>query len=172
MDTTTTPKPTTKKHAGGRPLLFKSPKELQDKIDIYFDECKKNKSTITTKDGVLTVDTPLIPTIAGLAYALNTDRHTIYNYEQKDEYFHIIKKARDFIFSQIESKLQNSNTNAAGTIFLLKNYGYSDKQEIETTVKNQPIGIDFSKISMDDIAQLSNLLSRLPVKAGELVEKK
>ena len=43
-------------------------------------------------------------------------------------------------------------------------------EKIETTNKNQIIGIDFSKISMDDIAQLSNLLSRLPVKDQKLVE--
>lgn len=133
-----------KKHAGGRPPLFKTPKDLQDKINAYFDDCKNNKATITDKNGVsLVVDQPLIPTIAGLAYELGTDRQTIYNYADKDEFFDTIKKAREFIISRIERKLANENGNIAGTIFLSKNYGYTDKQEIEFTKPLEVIISDY-----------------------------
>jgi transcriptional regulator with XRE-family HTH domain len=52
-----------------------------------------------------------------------------------------------------------------------KSNKWRDKQEIESTVNNKSVGLDFSKISMDDIAQLSNLLSRVPKAEPELVKK-
>lgn len=120
------------KNKGGRPLLFKDEAELQVKIDEYINVCKENQIDFITKEGkVIKISKPLIPTIAGLAYHLGTDRHTIYNYEEKDEYFHTIKKIRNYILSQIETKLVNTDGNTAGTIFISKNYGYTDRQEIE-----------------------------------------
>lgn len=120
------------KNKGGKPLIFKSEQELQKAIDGYFEECKSNLIDFITKDGeVIKINKPLIPTIAGLAYALGVDRHTIYNYAEREKYFHTIKRTRDYIVSKIESKLANVDGNIVGTIFLAKNYGYSDKQEIE-----------------------------------------
>jgi DNA-binding XRE family transcriptional regulator len=119
------------KHAGGRPLLFKSPKELQEKIDKYFQECKDNYIEIVNKHGnKAIINKPLIPTIAGLAYNIGVDRQTIYNYSEKEEFFDTIKKARDYIYMCIENGLTNFD-NPTGKIFIAKNYGYTDKNEIE-----------------------------------------
>lgn len=131
------------KHPGGRPLKFADAKILQKKIDEYFDECK-NESEITIVDGKeIKIPNPQIPTIAGLAYHLGTDRHTIYNYSNKDEFFHTIKKARDLIISRIEKKLVNVNGNIGGTIFLAKNYGYQDKIDHEFTKPMEIIITDY-----------------------------
>ena len=43
-----------------------------------------------------------IPTISGLAVALDTSRRTLVNYEEKEEFFHTIKEAKQFIESVIE----------------------------------------------------------------------
>lgn len=59
-------------------------------------------------------------------------------------------------------------------IFWLKNRqkaNWRDRQEIETTVKNQPASFDFSKLPMDDLTQLRNLLAKIPQKEAEKVEK-
>lgn len=120
------------KHAGGRPLLFKTPEDLQKAIDGYFKECKEHKKTVINREGdKLIVEDPLIPTIAGLAYHLGVDRQTIYNYQEREKFFDSIKKARDFIMAQMETKLMNLNERMTGVIFLAKNYGYTDKQEFE-----------------------------------------
>jgi len=55
--------------AGGRPLKFKSPEEMQTYIDAYFKLCDKKHVPYT---------------ITGLAMALNTDRATLCNYEERD----------------------------------------------------------------------------------------
>ena len=102
------------KHAGGRPPKFKNKEELQVLIDGYFEDC-----TVRERP----------PTIAGLAYWLDVDRRTIYYYEKRDEFFHTIKRARDKIIMNIEEELILKGN--SGTIFLAKNYGYTDKQEVE-----------------------------------------
>ena len=89
----------TSKHPGGRPLKFKSVKELQQKIDAYFAECDPHwveegawvqarddkRKLIYDADGlpvqtwkVSMVKTKQIPyTITGLALALDTTRETL-----------------------------------------------------------------------------------------------
>lgn len=104
------------KHAGGRPKLFSTPKELQDRIDDYFESCRDGGKPFT---------------IAGLAYWLEMDRKSIYNYEKDDEFFHTIKRARDKILATLEEMIAVDGR--AGQIFLAKNYGYTDKMEVEST---------------------------------------
>ena len=102
------------KHAGGRPPLFKNKEELQEKLDAY-------------KQYLLETGKP--PTIAGLAYYTGIDRGTIYNYSEKDEFFNIIKEFRNFVIMNYEElAIEKGN---GGIVFLLKNYGYTDKQEVE-----------------------------------------
>jgi len=102
------------KHPGGRPPVWKSPEELQSKVNAYFADCESRERK---------------PCIAGLAYWCDVDRHTIYNYEEKTEYFHIIKKARDYILAGLEETMIHGE-GGGGAIFLAKNYGYTDQRNI------------------------------------------
>ena len=119
------------KHPGGRPMKYKTKEDLQKAIYDYFNECKTNTKEVQLKDGPITISSPRVPTIAGLAYAIGVDRQTVYNYEKNQEFFDIIKTARDYIMAQIESAAINDDVNNGPIIFVMKNYGYSDKQEIE-----------------------------------------
>lgn len=105
---------------GGRPRKWETVEALQRDIDKYWEYCKEN-------------DKP--ETIAGLAYYTNVDRHTIYNYDKRDEFFHTIKRARDRILMGGEERAA-AGIGGAGNIFLMKNYGYKDKQEVESTIKS------------------------------------
>lgn len=107
------------KDLGGRPLKFKSAKELEEKINKYFDECDKK-------------DEPY--TITGLALALDVDRKTILNYQNKEQFFPTIKKAKLRIENYLEKHLITENS-VTGIIFNLKNnYNWKDKQEIESKI--------------------------------------
>ena len=103
----------------GQPPRFKNKEELQECIDRYKEYLEDTKSP---------------PTVAGLAYYTGIDRQTIYNYKEKDEFFGTIKGFMDYIlFRWEEYGITNSS---AGLIFMMKNYGYTDKQEIESTNTN------------------------------------
>jgi len=100
----------------GRGLAFKSVEELNSKLENY-----KEYLTKTGKP----------PTMAGLAYYLGIDRRTLYNYAEKAEFFHTIKNFRDWIMMTLEeSAIEKGN---GGIVFLLKNYGYTDQQNVDVT---------------------------------------
>ena len=75
----------------GRPLKFKTVKELSTKIDAYFKMCDEKEKPYT---------------VAGLALFLDVDTDTIRNYEKKsDDFFGTIKRAKQKIEEQLETKL-------------------------------------------------------------------
>lgn len=103
----------------GRPLKFQSVEELQEKIDAYFVKCDEDKEPYT---------------ITGLALALDTWRSVLCDYEEKDEFSNTIKKAKARVENYAEKKLYGGNP--AGPIFALKNFNWSDKQQLEHTGKD------------------------------------
>ena len=116
---------TAKKKRRGRPLgttKFKTPKELQEAVDKYFDTEKQ-------------------PTLAGLAYHIGIDRQTLYNYKNRDNFFDIIKKATDKVASVYEGRLIYNN-NSTGVIFALKNMGWTDRHELEVSGNRIKVGLD------------------------------
>lgn len=121
----------------GRPPKFKSEKQLQAKIDEYFTNCPDTR-TLTAFDknsGEFVTYQLSTPTITGLALFLGfCDRRSFYEYEQKAEFTHAIKKARLKIENEYEKQLPNPNN--SGIIFALKNLGWKDRTEQEIVNKN------------------------------------
>ena len=115
-------------HAGGRPLKFKSVKELEEKIDAYFAD--KNN----------------IPwTITDLASWLDCDRQTLLNYQEKEEFFFTIKKAKTKIEASIEKGALSGLYNPTFSIFNMKNnFGWKDKQEVKTEMKTPKIELEIT----------------------------
>lgn len=129
------------KHPGGRPLKFKSAKELQSKIDEYFESCYDEQwimdgegkwYPVLDRHGNIAKVQVKPFTISGLAVYLDTNRQTLVNYENNAEFFDTIKKAKARIENYTEEQLYNTGAkNMVGIIFNLKNnYGWQDKQEV------------------------------------------
>lgn len=68
-------------------------------------------------------------TVNGLALALGMTRETLLRYGEKDGFSDAVKAVRARLEDHWESRLAGGN--AAGTIFWLKNQGWSDKTETE-----------------------------------------
>ena len=105
--------------AVGRPMKFKTVKELKDKCDAFFAQREAEGKPYT---------------ITGLALALGTTRETLCDYGEKDDYSDTIKEAKAKCQDYAEQRLYMGGP-AAGPIFALKNFGWSDKQEIDHTGK-------------------------------------
>jgi len=129
-----------KKHAGGRPLKFKTVKEMQDKINSYFDFCDNRTREIMDKKGnTVTITVPAPYTMSGLANALDTTRETISCYKEKDEFTDTIMRARAKVQEDIEIRLMETR-NEKGAIFnLINNFGWKQKQETDITSKGDQI---------------------------------
>ncbi len=114
----------------GRPPIYNNIEELQAKVADYFKNPPRTKK-IYNKEGVLVGEVPII-TITGLVLHLGfCDRQSFYDYEKRPEFSYTIKKARTFIEQEYEECLKQGN--CTGAIFALKNFGWTDRQEIDTT---------------------------------------
>lgn len=130
----------------GRPLKFKTPKQLQKRIEEYFRSCweqkvdmfgnkifEKVKGKKTTKP-IMVQKRPY--TITGMAVALGTTRETLLDYEAKygDEFSDTIKRAKEMCHAYAEESLFVGK-NPTGAIFNLKNnWKWEDKQKIDDNV--------------------------------------
>lgn len=122
----------------GRPLKFQSVEDLQQKVDAYFASEPEDLWTIT-----------------GLALALDTSRDTLIDYEStegREEFFDTIKKAKEMVHNAYERDLRRKGR--SGDIFALKNFGWSDKQEIDHTTKGEKLD-PFSGVSAEARAKMA-----------------
>jgi len=96
----------------GRPRKFRSRKDLIDMINDYFTSRPKSEWRIT-----------------GLALFLRINRETLYAWiREKREFSDIIKEACMAIEDKYAHNCEKRGN--AGDIFILKNMGWVDKQEI------------------------------------------
>lgn len=110
----------------GRPLQFKNARIMLKAIDLYFLDCKNQ-------------DKPC--TIQGLALALNLDRNEILNYQGRKEFASTIKKAKEMIQNDVETRLLQGKGQVVGNIFWLKNNAnYRDSQQLEVSGVEQTLG--------------------------------
>lgn len=98
----------------GRPLKINSAKELEKLVDEYFSQTNENKITIT-----------------GLCLHLGLTKETFYEYARREEYKHILNRARLMVENSYEMSLRENGR--TGDIFALKNFGWRDKVEYEDT---------------------------------------
>jgi hypothetical protein len=112
----------------GKPLIFKDEKQLLNKIKHYFQEHLPFEKT-DEESGEKYIVNPTPLTITGLALYLGFEsRQSFYDYEKKEEYSYIIKRARLAIESCYEEGLHYKTP--TGSIFALKNMGWFDRQEL------------------------------------------
>jgi hypothetical protein len=122
----------------GRPPHYETPEELVSKIDEYFKSGVKKRTVIIGKGDNREAIEIEVPTISGLCYYLGFEsRQSFYDYEKRDNFSYIIKRARLFIEVEYEEALQYGNV--TGAIFALKNMGWRDKTEIDHTTAGDKV---------------------------------
>ena len=102
----------------GRPLKIESPEQMEKILNEYFETTEENKITLT-----------------GICLALNLDKSNFYEYEKREGYRDIVKRARMIVENSYEISLRENGR--TGDIFALKNFGWTDKQEIENNTHNK-----------------------------------
>jgi len=115
---------------------YKSAKELQLKIDEYIEICTGDP------------EKQIPMTFTGLAYHLGfCERRSLNDYaKRKDELSTPIKRAMLRIEQSYEEALRGNNS--TGSIFALKNRGWTDKQEVQLS------GDDKKPIRMVSISEI------------------
>ena len=94
------------------PNKWESPEDIKYIIDKYFETTPIEQITLT-----------------GLCIQLDTNKQTIANYQEKPEFKHMLEMAKMKIEHAYEISLRKYGR--SGDIFALKNFGWTDKQELE-----------------------------------------
>jgi len=102
-----------------------TPEELQAIIDKYFNSTPQNKYTVT-----------------GLALLVGS-KQLLQEYQKRDAYKGMVKLAKLKVENSYEADLRARGR--SGDIFALKNFGWKDKQEIDTKITGE--------LSLTDILQ-------------------
>lgn len=124
----------------GRPPLFKSEQDLQNKVEEYFFFIEGEYEVVDFIDLLGQPDKKRVyskpaqtPSITGLALYLGFEsRQSIYDYEKNGEFSYTIKRSRLMIEAAYEQALLSKFS--TGAIFALKNFGWSDKMEVDNNV--------------------------------------
>lgn len=112
--------------AGGRPPFYNTVEELEKRLEEYWEYIKGDMEHPDPKKRRW----PENPTVTGLALYLGfTTRQALINYEGKPEFVDAIKQSKLRVEAAYEQALFGKN--AAGPIFALKNFNWTDKQEID-----------------------------------------
>jgi len=133
---------------GGRPLIYQSKEELREHIERHFQECADNSVPVT---------------VTGLALFLGfNSRKTLYNYAERPQFLHTLKRALLMVENAYESKLHADK--CTGPIFALKNMGWDAEKHEKTEVVQK---IDLSKYSTDELLKLANELNEDQTQDGD-----
>ena len=133
----------------GRPRKYDTPEEMQKAIDLYFEKClpellKDDEGKIIKDRNGFPAYKLNPPTISGLALHLGfVSRQSMYDYESYDNDFSdTIKKARLRCENYVETAMLDGTGAPAACIFALKNYGWSDRHEIDHSGKAEIVYLD------------------------------
>lgn len=125
----------------GRPLKFKSAKQLQEKIDEYFKYCDEN-------------DKPY--TITGLALHLDCSRDILCYMTDQQDFFDTIQRAKERILLHNEENLTRGKYNVTFGIFSLKNnFGWTEKQDINVNA-NANVNNSYANLTDEELRKLAN----------------
>ena len=111
----------------GRPPIYKTVNEIEEKIDTYFKKCEgeilkdDNGKTVLNKFGNPVVVNRKPPTVTGLALALGfTNRLDLLRYQGKEEFCNTITRAKSMVEQYAEERLFDRD-GSNGAQFSLRN---------------------------------------------------
>lgn len=111
----------------GRPPIYKTANEIEEKIDAYFKECEgeilkdDNGKTVLNKFGNPVIINRKPPTVTGLALALGfTSRLDLLRYQGKEEFCNTITRAKSMVEQYAEERLFDRD-GSNGAQFSLRN---------------------------------------------------
>lgn len=128
----------------GRPPMYTSKEEIQEKIDKYFEECEG--IPLRDDEGEIVFDKygePIMKgkkplTITGLALALGfNSRQSLLNYQAKEEFLDTITRAKAKVEQYAEERLFDKDGANGAKFSLANNFeGWREKQQIEAEVNS------------------------------------
>ncbi len=106
---------------------YKTPQQFDKAVDKYVTDCRVAKKPLT---------------LTGLSLSMGfANRNSITHYKNLPEFVESVDRAKMIVENQYEENLHARGTSPVGSIFALKNFGWTDKQEMQ-------VGADDSLLEM------------------------
>ena len=163
------------KHYSRRKLLFPTPQALQIRVDEYFQICREhtaNKYDNKAK-AVVTVDTPLLPTLTGLCLHLDIHPSTLDEYGNRGPFARIIARARETCKYELEKRLMDRDCERGAEFMLACNWGWRTHSDQTINVNHSgtiTLQAAVSAIATEGASRgLPEPLKMLPESAGETI---
>lgn len=126
----------------GRPRHYETPEDFDKKVEEYAAYCKAENEPATW---------------TGLALFLGfSSRQGIDEYQKYEGFSDSVKRAKAFVEMEYEKRL--CGTSPTGAIFALKNYGWSDRQDIAHTSPDGSMSPKESALTIDEFAKIAKAL--------------
>ena len=122
----------------GRPRIIESPAEMDRLVEEYVTKCHEEEEPLTLTGMILHL---------GLS-----SRRVFDDYQDRPEFTHSVKRAKLLIENGYEVDLRRTG-NPAGSIFALKNMGWSDRREVE--FRGSLASIDLTQLSDEHLARIA-----------------
>lgn len=125
----------------GRPRKYQIPEDFDRKVEEYYAYCKEEKEPVTW---------------TGLALYLGfSSRQSIDEYLHYEGFSDSVKRAKALVEWHYEMRLVTSST-PTGAIFALKNFGWSDRQEIDHTTGGEKFTRQPSELTDEELAAIAS----------------
>ena len=121
----------------GRPPFYKTPEEMQIKIDEYFVYCEESER---------------IPLLGEIAYWLGFEsRQSLWDYLQKDDFSYTIRRIKQKCENELNQMalLGKANPQIA-KLNLMTNYDFKEKSETDNNIKSEQINIIIESAKSED----------------------
>lgn len=152
----------------GRPPRFETAEELEQMVLEYFDNCPDKVKINSYEGGHKELLEISRPSMSGLALFLGfADRRSLYDYEKHDKYSHSIKIARSLIERFYEVCTQAGAIDKTFGIFAMKQFGWTDKQEVSQTIQANVSNEDLTSYSPEDLALMKEIHLRNQKESNE-----
>lgn len=144
----------------GQPPIIKSVEEMEQKIEAYFNDCDgkllldKDNNPVLDKNGNPIIYDRKPYTITGLALAIGfNSRVSLLQYQNKNEYFDSITKAKARVEQYAESRLYDREGQNGAKFALACTFGvWREKIDIATT--NINMSVDSAELSEEKRTEL------------------
>jgi hypothetical protein len=128
----------------GRPfgiLKYSNVDDLENGIVDYFADCKERAAPYT---------------LSGLAYWLDIDSKTLYNYSKIDKYFPTIHRARERCRQYAHESLYDRDKSRGAQFDLSANYDMSERVKVDSTISGD-FAININVVNMQDLHKQDTL---------------
>lgn len=120
----------------GRDRIFKTPEELAEKANEYFNWCLDNplyEIDFKGKDAIQVKIPKMRPfTIEGLCNFIDISVKSLYNYEAKKDFLQIVTRIRQIIYNQ---KFEGAASGFLNPNIIARDLGLKDRSDVTTDDK-------------------------------------